>query len=121
MVQQDIVLFRGLDAMLTGEGGEMVFVQHRCHTPPQTTDRASSAAPERRGDGLRRELAGLVLRLLRLSLVLWLLWRDGEVLAMRHNGTSLLRRRVRCADLYQLRFGGDGVGNRCVHLCLLAA
>jgi hypothetical protein len=73
-----------------------------------------------RDDGLGGELARLVLRPLRLFLVLRFLRRDGDVLATRHNGTSLLRLRVARADLNELGFGGDRVGYMRVHLRLIA-
>src|SRR6202011_798713 len=53
-----------------------------------------------RDDGLGGELAGLVLRPLRLFLVLRLLRRDSDVLATRHDSASLRRFRVACADLH---------------------
>ena len=72
-------------------------------------------------DGLGGVTAGLVLRPLRLVLVLWLLLPDGDVLAARESGAALLRLGVGRADLHELGFVREGLGNVRIDLRLIAA
>jgi hypothetical protein len=72
-------------------------------------------------DGLGGELTRLVLGSPCLFLVLRFLRQDGNVLATRHDGTSLLRLRKTRADLHELGLGGDGIGYVRVQLRLITA
>ena len=72
-------------------------------------------------DGLGGELAHLELGPLRLFLRLRLVVPNGGVLVARQDRAAFLLLAVGGADLHQLRFRGDGLGNVRVHLGLIAA
>src|SRR5208282_5385368 len=71
-------------------------------------------------DSLGCEFAGLVLRPVALLLVGRLVVANLNVLVAGHHGAAILRRSVCRADLYQPRFGRDGLADVRFDLCGVA-